>query len=487
MAGTRCRRNPGRGSRERLAGAKASSGVVQSPGRNGGKRGTGYSIPGTVAAAVIVALGSLLPEALLAKPSQTAILMGTLAALLRDRNADGLQEVLVSGRLGERDAYAVLCGRTLEVLEKGHLSDGATAGTTGRWLAVDIDGDGVEELLRDVVTFKNETEREKHLQAERLGGKAVIWKTSLAEPGLRFSRAIDHLSAIPDVDGDGRPEVLVGGPVPTSQPLFDVSGPSGVVTLISGSSGKVLWSVSGAPNDHGFASSVAWVPAYGDNRSRAVAVGVPIPFGEAMDALPGRVKVLDAKSGRRIGEIGDGDVVDAFGAFLGLLRTPGQPGKDVLVTAKVGKHEKEGRMFVVGVELPEGKVTFRTRLDESAKQTIALIPSREGPDRLILLEGVRTDDDRGMKALRRTSVDSGGRLAPLATLSRPKGGSDSFGLNLLLLPDVDGDGVEDCLVGDWTYSTRAHGHCGAVFLFSGKTGTLLKTVTGDSVFLGTKK
>lgn len=103
---------------------------------------------------------------------------------------------------------------------------------------------------------------------------------------------------------------------------------------------------------------------------------------------------------------------------------------------------------------------------------VAGVDDLDGDGRGELLVGAGREDDGG-----RAYIFSGATGALLRTLTSPNPVTvGSFGGAVATLPDVDGDGFSDLLIGAYGEEVNGMVRSGRAYLFSGATGTLLHTL-----------
>ena len=254
---------------------------------------------------------------------------------------------------------------------------------------------------------------------EATSGVVTLTSPSLETLGGQFGRS---LAAVPDTDGDGRDDLLVGAP------LEDGEFPdAGQAYLFSGATGAVLRTlVSPNPEDSGFFGfTVAGVPdADGDGRGDLL-IGAILEDNESQDA--GRAYLFSGSTGL-------------------LLQTLESPN------------------FV------------QSGLFSSA---LAGVPDVDGDGRGDLLVGAPSEN-RGAENAGAAYLFSGGTGALLRTLESPNPELDGqFGISVAGVVDVDGDSRRDLVIGAFREDGGAQ-DAGRVYLFSGGTGALLQTLVSPN-------
>ncbi len=238
-----------------------------------------------------------------------------------DLDGDGVEEVLVGaptdsdgdGTAGPASArlHAGADGRELWRVDRGDRLDelGAALAVLG-----DVDGDGVADVALGAPSAAvggDARDRRGAVLVVSGASGAVLHETTGAARGERFGEA---LCAVPDLDGDGAPDLAVGAP-------RGGDGRTGRVALLSGATGAPLRTISGRRPDELFGSALACADLDGDGADELVA-GAPV----AAHVWPlefGRVYALDPRDGAEAWRLNDPPrredcVRGDFGASLAL-------------------------------------------------------------------------------------------------------------------------------------------------------------------------
>ncbi len=322
---------------------------------------------------------------------------------------------------------------------------GATSGLLG-----DVSGDGVPELWGGGID------------------RVVVWSSVDGAQVAEFdSFSLAAGSAVGDVTGDGVADLLLGEP------------DGELARLRSGASGSTVWYSKGPLGSYdAFGTAVAVLGDADADGHPEVLVG--IPYHDASD--PGRVLLLEAAPftsplvipGDGLADTGFGDVLAAAGdvdndgvvdllsgepfdgtSFGGAGRARVWSGRDGALL-----HDVYGDAAWVGLGWavsPAGDVDR----DGCADFAVGL-PFRAPP-----LGGA-------------VDVRSGRTGELLRRLEGP-GPGDRFGLSLACVGDVDGDGVDELLVGA-PYSDVPVIEAGAAYLISGASGLGLLELRGSAAF-----
>ena len=322
---------------------------------------------------------------------------------------------------------------------------------------------------------------------------------------------------IGDVDGDGVPDVVTSAPT-----LGSAGKPAGRVYVYSTRTGRELWHADGQPGDQlgfgvesagdvnhdGIPDVIASAPgggyatvysgrdgsvlltlraeAPGDQFGRHVSgvgdvnhdgcddVIVGAPANDAAGKGAGRAYVFSGKDGSRLLTLTGEHAGDAFGAAVGGATLNGRV--TLIVGAPGAGPSKHGRAYVY--DALSTTPHFVADADATGAAFAAMFVSVPGdlngdgvPDVYV------SDWSNSAKgpSTGRFYVFSGRDGKALLTVTGEHAG-DGFGDGAAVAGDVDGDGVPDLVVGAWQYASTAAA-AGRVYLVSGKDGRVLRTYT----------
>lgn len=268
---------------------------------------------------------------------------------------------------------------------------------------------------------------------------------------------------IGDVDGD-RAEDFV-----TSAPTFSAGGTNkGRVYVYSSKTGAQLWSADGATGE--------WlgvgIEAAGDiNHDGA---------GDVIASAPGGpyARVYDGKTGAVLLTLKAGGTNEAFGRHVsGLGDVNGDTVPDLIVGAPGGPQapaDYVGRAYVFSGKDGSLVFTFKgERVGDSFGSSVSGA-TIAGKTTIIVGAGAGGPNKTG-----RASVYHGLSETPAFVLDGDETDRALAAMFVGVPGDLDGDGVLDVYASDWAGAAKGPG-TGRVYLHSGKTGTLLYAITGEN-------
>ena len=341
-----------------------------------------------------------------------------------------------------------------------HEWHGEATGDQFGWIARnigDVDGDRVADLVTSAPT---------NAEAGPAAGKVYVYSgksgkllwAAKGQPNAQLGIGVEGAG---DFNGDGTPDVAAGAP--------------GIekVYVYSGRTGAVLRVLEGEKMGDAFGRRVA--PAGDVNRDGHDDLLVSAPNHGTSGAGAGRVYVFSGRDGSRLFAV-DGEASgDGLGNALAGKTVKGQSW--IVAGAAAGGTNNAGRVYVYRDLDPNP--AFHIDPDETGAGLGAMfvsvigdvnadgVPDVYGADFVNAAKGAATG---------RIYVHSGADGRNLLTLTGETAG-DGFGVGPADAGDVDHDGHDDIIVGAWQYSAAAPSG-GKVYLFSGKTGALLRAWTG---------
>ena len=290
------------------------------------------------------------------------------------------------------------------------------------------------------------------------------------------------VAGVPDADGDGVADLLIGAPFTllTGDGFFP-----GRVYLYSGATGALLNTLESPNPERGanpdsasfFGFSVAGIDDVdGDGRGDLL-IGAQRENGGAEDA--GRAYLFSGATGavlftleptrpEAIGQFGD--------AVTGVADTDGDGVADLLVGAPMEFPGGRAYLFSGATGALLRRIDAPSFLDEAFGRSVAGIGDVDGDGLGDFIVGAESVEEGDVDFAGGVYVFSGGTGALLRTLESPNSENRGrFGFSVAGVPDADGDGETDLLVG-------AEGEggfqefVGRAYLYSGTTGALLHTL-----------
>lgn len=316
-----------------------------------------------------------------------------------------------------------------------------------------------------------------------------------------------------DVDGDGMHDIATSAPT--------AFGGAGAIYLLSTRSGTRLWMQKGNPGDQ----LGMFVEAAGDvNGDGILDVVASAPGGNHVLVLSGRDGALLRKIvarqpgegfGQRVSDLGDVDedghadllisapLNDANGADAGrVYLVSGRTGADLLVLTGEGAGHQFGQALAGRVEQGKALITvgapgvpgggrsyifrghattpaFTIQADSTGASYGGMFASILGDQDGDGVSDVYSSDwsNRALGSTTGRSYVHSGATGKLLHQFTGEGPGNGFGIGAADAGDVDRDGVDDLAIGAWIFAGAAPAG-GKVYLFSGKTGKRLGTLTG---------
>lgn len=357
----------------------------------------------------------------------------------------------------------------LEPTKVIHRIDGDPASGFFGWAVSelrDVDGDGVTDFIVGDPT--------------RAGGGAVhVYSGASAELLFTAVRPAPNVYGFAvgdagDVDGDGTNDVIVG------DPLGDAATGAGAAEVLSGTDGSLLHRFVGAAPGESLGTAVAGAGDLDRDGCSDVLVGA----GGADTFLgpdTGRVYVFSGACGG-YGLIRSVDGLRAGEAFgTGLDRTGDLDADgvgDVVVGARSSPPKDRGRVYAVSAA--DGSVIWDFDAARSGEEFgrffVAGLADLDGDGVRDVYAADYADRARGV-GTGRAWVLSGADGSPIHGWHGYRN-KEGFGPGREA-GDVDGDGVQDLAIGQYTSSDGAR-MAGKLTLFSGETGEILRTVTSTT-------
>ena len=335
----------------------------------------------------------------------------------------------------------------------------------------DLDGDGASELIIGAP---------RNGAGGNLAGRAYVHsgRTGLllnTVTGTPFKRIGSAVAGVGDVNGDGVPDYAVGGPGTLGGPVPQI----GRVVVVSGSDHSVIHDISrgGHLSSFGYDLNTAG-DVNGDGRPDII---VGAPFTSATFFLAGRVHVISGLDASTVWfQDGTAEQAQLGSAVSGIADVNGDGRPEQAVGSRGSGPKNAGEAFVLA---GSSGAYLRTLKPAATALDFGNFFVHDAGDVdqdgfSDILVGDFADTRLG-PATGRAYVFSGTSQDKLRVFNGENTG-DGFGIGRAS-PDLDGDGAPEFILAGFTNSDGAQGG-GKVYVFSGKTGKVLRTMTGSVPF-----
>ncbi|MFM1847222.1 MAG: hypothetical protein RL417_696 [Pseudomonadota bacterium] len=300
-----------------------------------------------------------------------------------------------------------------------------------------------------------------------------LWQTTLgivAGPTPFNASFADNIASVGDINNDGFPEILVGGPRTSGAGLAFNGG----AEVRSGRDGAPVYLFSGVQSNGYFGSSVA-APGdlNNDGIADAVVCGRAAPESSASTSVP-RCRAFSLLNGSVLWEITGGSQ-DGFGSAVAAIADINNDGRKDLAISRMYASDPGTSNRVGAVEVYSGAnggllTAYRGSTPyEHLGGRIAGLGDLNGDGKTDLL--VTSGSSGALNQARVFSIINGS-LTPRFALSLPQG---ELPLSAASIVDLSRDGVRDIAVG-FPYAATGYSNVGLTRIFSGFNGQSVKTI-----------
>jgi hypothetical protein len=321
----------------------------------------------------------------------------------------------------------------------------------------DLDGDKVIDFVATAPGFGNHA------------GKVYVYSSRrgqllFAREGPAGQRYGNSAGAAGDVNGDGIPDLIVGGP----------QAGAGIAEVLSGKDGSVVHALRGAQQGGQFGYKVCGLGDIdGDGRAD---VAVTALAADGKQPGSGRCFVYSGKGGKQLFALDGGATGDKFGSAVVGSTSAKHP--MLVVGAQDAGPQKRGRVYVYHFTEGAPKLAFTIEAEETAQNLGMMFLSFPGDfngDGVPDIYCSDFGDSKGAPGGGRVFVYSGKDGKKLLDVSGTQPG-EGLGTSPSDAGDVDGDGIGDLIVGAWQNREKAPSG-GKVYLYSGASGKSLAAWT----------
>lgn len=343
---------------------------------------------------------------------------------------------------------------------------GENAGDQFGWIGRnigDVNGDGVSDATSSAPT-NNEggnAAGKVYVYSGKTGKE--LWTYVAKDANGQLGMSIERAG---DVNGDGTPDVVAGAPYANKTYVF------------SGKDGKILFEWTGKDEKGAFGRGVCGTGDVNGDGFGDVLIGEPYqiwggPLNSQQIEQPGNVYLYSGKDGSILQQWKGDQIGDGFG------------------TALAGKTVNKQTFLMIGAPGAGngGRVTVYKAMDADSFFAIDAdsTGSSLGGMFMSVVGDVDGDDVQDLYAsdwsnsalgnsTGRIYVHSGATGEQLMTLTGEAAG-DGFGIGVADAGDVNNDGYDDLVIGSWQHASAAPSG-GKIYVYSGKDGSLIRTLTG---------
>jgi hypothetical protein len=363
-------------------------------------------------------------------------------------------------------AFTATAGATGTFVQPVHVLHTFHGPTTGRgayfgWAVSalgDVNGDGVTDIVIGEVDGGSGMQGRVWVYSGRTGNP--LFRRS-GRPGEQDGYAIADAG---DVNGDGVPDIVSGAP--------GQAGDVGHAYVYSGATGRIIVRLQGHHRGDAFGAAVSGAGDVNGDGVPDLLVGAP-----GSGTAAGRAYVISGRTHRVMRVLSAGRRGDLFGDGTAQIGDVNGDGVDDLIVGASGVRPGHGAAYVYSGRT--GRRLFRIHGERGnaafGRFFVAGVGdvNRDGvPDVYVGDYGSNNAGRAGGFAAVFSGADGSRLHAWRGSAGEGMGPGRSAG-------DVNGDGVPDIIVGNYTSSDGAPG-AGKVQIFSGATGARLRTITSTT-------
>ncbi|MHC5005810.1 MAG: integrin alpha, partial [Planctomycetota bacterium] len=407
-------------------------------------------------------------DELFAPPGAATYRMGTGGGLDAGAHLFAFRLDELAGIQSSLDVSSIATGSAEFIVES---VSGAVAGEHAGWAianAGDVDRDGYDDIIIGA-PFNDENGAAAgkiYVLSARTGD---LLFDVLGTPGSRHGWSV---AGAGDVNLDGHADVIAGAPFHNSK--------RGRAYVYSGADGQELFRKLGSGNGDQLGYAVSGGVDFNDDGHDDVVFAAPWNDDAAKNA--GQVQVYSGANGRRIGALLGERKNDRFGTSVAALaNVDGDGSGDFVVGAPMNDDsgKNAGKVYVYSGS-DRSLLYTRTgmRAGDQFGRSVAAAGLVDANDRDDFVVGAPLFDKTGASNSGRVFLYSGHTGGQLWA-KNGQAANDRSGWSVAGAGDVDGDGVDDILVGAYLHDT-AGVNAGRAYIRSGVNGAALDILDGAS-------
>lgn len=365
-----------------------------------------------------------------------------------------------------QEEYADPFEENVEII---HDWSGESAGDQFGWIARnigDVDGDGIMDITSSAPTNNEGAKSAGKIYVHSGKTGKLIWAYAAKEANGQLGMSIE---AGGDVNGDGIPDVVAGAPYVNKTWVF------------SGEDGKVLYEWTGSDEKGAFGRAVRGVGDVNQDGYDDVLIGEPYqiwggPLNSSKVADAGKAHLYSGKDGSILQSWRGENIGDGFGTAVGGKTTDGQT---LLLVGAPGV-ANGGQVYVY--KGMKEKPFFMLEPDETGSRLGGMFMSVVGDVDGDGYQDVYASDfaNGALGASTGRAYIHSGKNGKQLFVFTGQGPGEGFGIGVADAGDVNKDGFDDLVIGAWQHASAAPSG-GKVYVYSGKDGRELRTLTGKVV------